>query len=179
MNIKKKTYIDPKYVHLYIRVPNHLSQSATHYTRVPSIDPNYPGYNEDGTTWWEDVVYLHVPIIDPSGAIRKPEWIYVLVNNSSPGMVKIGMTTNTVEERAKEINSATGVPTPWVPVYRFKCYGSRYLEKLTHEYLSQYRVAENREMFNIDAVTAQNVIEELGVNYTNALYVNSEVEKLS
>ena len=32
---------------------------------------------------------------------------------------------------------------------------------------------------NIDAITAQNVIEELGVNYASALYVASEVEKLS
>ena len=42
------------------------------------------------------------------------------------------MTTNTVEERAKQINAATGVPTPWIPVYRFKCYGSRYLEQEVH-----------------------------------------------
>jgi hypothetical protein len=94
-----------------------------------------------------------------------------------PGMVKIGMTTNTVEERAKQINSATGVPTPWIPVFKFRCYGSQYLEKEVHNYLIQHRVSGNREMFAVDAVTAQEVIEKLGTYYANALYVTSEIGK--
>jgi len=89
------------------------------------------------------------------------------------------MTTNTVEERAKQINQATGVPTPWIPVYKFRCYGSRYLEKEVHDYLAQYRVSGNREMFAIDAVTAQEAIEKLGTYYSNALYVASEIGKES
>lgn len=177
--MKKQIYIDPQYIHLYIRVPDHLWYTGTHYTRVPSIDPKYPGHREDGTIWWEDIIYLYEPIVDPSGAIRKPEWIYVLINVSVVNMVKIGMTTNTVEERVKQINSATGVPTPWIIIYKFKCYGSRYLEKEVHDYLAQYRVSHNREMFNIDAITAQKVIEKLGINYANALYVASEVSKLN
>lgn len=169
---KKRLYVSSEDAWMYIQAPKNMGHTATHYTRVPSIDSKYP--SEDG---WEDVIYLHEPILDPSGAIRKPEWIYVLVNVSMHGMVKVGMTTNTVEERAKEINAATGVPTPWIPVFKFKCYGSRYLEKEVHDYLQQYRVANNREMFSTDAMTAQKIIEKLGTNYANALYVATELKQ--
>ena len=173
----KQTYIESHLAHLYVKVPDHLWHTATHYTRIPSTDPTYPYDNTGEKFGWFDIVYLFEPIVDPSGAVRKEEWIYVLVNKSMSGMVKIGMTTNTVEERAKQINTATGVPTPWIPVYKFRCYGSRYLEKEVHEYLTQYRVSGNREMFAIDAVTAQETIEKLGTYYSNALYVASEIEK--
>lgn len=168
-------FVEPSEAWMYIRVPDKSFHTATHYTRVPSTDPEYPFSEEENKFGWFDIIYLHESFIDPSGAVRKPEWVYVLVNMSVPGMVKIGMTTNTVEERAKQINTATGVPTPWIPVYRFKCYGSRYLEQEIHDYLVNDRVNMSREMFKIDAVTAQSVIEKLGVPYANALYVASEV----
>jgi hypothetical protein len=162
-------YVKPSEAWMYVRAPESSFHTATHFTRIPSVDLKYIG--------WEDVIYLHESFMDPSGAVRKPEWIYVLVNQSVPYMVKIGMTTNTVEERAKQINAATGVPTPWIPVYRFKCYGSRYLEQEIHNYLIKDRVNINREMFSVDALTAQAVIEKLGVPYANALYVATKLDK--
>jgi hypothetical protein len=97
------------------------------------------------------------------------EYVYVLVNRSMPGMVKIGMTTDTPVKRARDINRATGVPTPWIPVWSLRCYASRILEQRVHEYLSEFRVAENREMFAVDSVTAQRIIEDLGKDFTNCL----------
>ena len=117
---------------------------------------------EDG---WEKVDYYSEAIFDSSGSIRKPEWIYILVNRSIPGMCKIGFTTTSVPKRAKEINQSTGVPTPWFPVFSFKCIGARYLEEEIHQKLEQYRVATNREMFQIDSLTAQSVVEELGQRF--------------
>ena len=140
---------------------------ATHYALVPSTDKRFPG--EIG---WEDVVYLKEPITDASGGVRPTEYVYVLVNKSMPNMVKIGMTTNHPSKRAREINKATGVPTPWVPVWWLKCYASGILEKRVHEHLTQYRVANNREMFSVDSVTAQRVIEELGKDFTNVKLVD-------
>jgi hypothetical protein len=84
-------------------------------------------------------------------------------------MVKIGMTTRSVDERAREISKATGVPTPWIPVYSFRCYASHILEHRVHEYLSQYRVSDDREMFGVTSNTAQQVIEDLGKDFTNVL----------
>jgi len=55
---------------------------------------------EDG---WEDVVYFGEAILDPTGSVRKPQWVYVLVNKGMPGVCKIGMTTTSVDQRTREI----------------------------------------------------------------------------
>lgn len=154
------TRVPAEEIQYYIRLKPGETKRATHYALVPSSDMP-PG--------WEDVIYLAQPLTDSSGGVRPLEYIYVLVNRSIPNMVKIGMTTRSVDERAREINKATGVPTPWIPVYSFPCYASGILEKRIHEYLAPYRVNEDREMFGITSNTAQQIIEELGKDFTNVL----------
>jgi hypothetical protein len=149
-------------IQYYIRLKPGEFTLATHFALVPTTDPKF----KEG---WEDIVYLKEPVIDPSGGVRAMEYVYVLVNKSMPGMVKIGMTTDTPVKRARDINRATGIPTPWVPVWSLKCYASHILEQRVHEHLSEYRVAENREMFSVDSVMAQRVIEDLGRDFTNCL----------
>ncbi|MEY4334328.1 MAG: hypothetical protein RLZZ196_3071 [Bacteroidota bacterium] len=116
---------------------------------------------------WEDVRYFGESIFDASGAIRRPEWVYVLVNKSVPGICKIGMTTISVTQRIHEINGATGVITPWFPVFEYKCVNSKYLEREVHDYLEKngYRVNPRREGFEIDSLTAASIIERLGEKY--------------
>jgi hypothetical protein len=160
------TRVDADEIQYYIRLNPGEYQIATHYTLVPSIDPKFPG-----DLGWEDVVYLKEPIVDSSGGIRATEYVYVLVNRSMPGMVKIGMTTATPTKRANDINKATGIPTPWVPVWWFRCFASRILEQRVHQHLGEYRVNSNREMFSVDSVTAQRIIEELGKDFTNVFLV--------
>ena len=146
------------YVKLTTGEYNTLSR-ATAFTLTPSVEEEYQG--------WEDITYYGPSIQDPSGAIKKPEWVYVLVNSSMPGICKIGMTTTSVTQRVKEINSATGVITPWYPVFSYKCVNSYYLEQDIHRYLENrgHRVSPNREGFDIDSNTAISIIEELGMNY--------------
>jgi hypothetical protein len=74
------------------------------------------------------------------------------------------MTTTSVNQRVKEINSATGVITPWIPIYKYKCLNSRILEQAVHERLELmgYRVNPRREGFEIKSADAVKVIEELG-----------------
>ena len=45
-------------------------------------------------------------------------YVYVMINPSYEGLVKIGKTTKDPEERAKELSSATGVATPFIVVYK-------------------------------------------------------------
>lgn len=137
--------------------PIYVCRNAHAYLLTPCTEEGWEG--------WEDVSYYSEAIFDASGSIRKPEWIYVLVNRSIPGMCKIGFTTTSVPKRTKEINQSTGVPTPWFPVFSFKCVGARYLEEEIHQKLEQFRVASNREMFQIDSLTAQSVVEELGQRF--------------
>jgi hypothetical protein len=40
-------------------------------------------------------------------------YVYILSNPAMPGLLKIGCTDRSIEERTKELNSATGVPTPF------------------------------------------------------------------
>ena len=163
------TRVSAEDIQYYIRLEPGEYLFATHFALIPTTDP---GFKEG----WEDVVYLKEPIMDASGGIRSTEYVYVLVNKSMPGMVKIGMTTVTPAKRARDINKATGVPTPWVPVWSLKCYASRILEQRVHEHLSEFRVAENREMFAVDSLTAQRVIEDLGKDFTNCLLVEKLVQ---
>ena len=88
-------------------------------------------------------------------------YVYVMVNPSIPDMVKIGMTTKDPNERAKELSSATGVPTPFMLVY-YKPFKNCYLtEQRIHQYLESkgYRVKNNREFFNMPTNLAINVVQ--------------------
>jgi hypothetical protein len=147
--------------HYYIKLNPHQTRKADAFTLIPE---------EDG---WERVIYLANAVLDPSGAVRAPEYVYVLVNKSVPNMVKIGMTKLTPDERARQISAATGVATPWIPVYSFQCYRSDLLETEVHYHLREYRVTKNREMFEVDSYTAQKVIEDLGYKYSTALWDHS------
>ena len=150
--------VTPEESHYYIKLKPHQLRKADAFTLIP----------EEGG--WDTVVYLANAVLDPSGAVRAPEYVYVLVNKSVPNMVKIGMTTNTPDQRARQISAATGVPTPWIPVYSFQCYRSDLLEEEIHQHFSAHRVNTHREMFAVDSYTAQKVIEDLGYKYSSAMW---------
>ena len=138
--------------------PEEICRKSVAFTLTP--DPASPG--------WEFVHYYQNSPFDQSGNLVPTEYVYVLVNKSMPDMVKIGMTIREVEERAKEISGATGVPTPWVPVYSFKCFNSYKLEQEIHEHLGAVRVAGNREMFYMHSRDAIDTVKKLGDKYTIA-----------
>ena len=138
--------------------PEEICRKSVAFTLTP--DPASPG--------WEFVHYYQNSPFDQSGKLVPTEYVYVLVNKSMPDMVKIGMTVREVEERAKEISGATGVPTPWVPVYSFKCFNSYKLEQEIHEHLDAVRVAGNREMFYMHSRDAIDTVKRLGDKYTIA-----------
>lgn len=149
--------------HYYIKLDKpdpYKMRKAVAYTLTPSTDPEFEG--------WEDVTYYGEGILDPTLSVKKPEWVYVLVNKSIPGICKIGMTTTSVSQRVQEINYATGVITPWFPVFKYKCINSRILEQAVHEHLETlgYRVNPKREGFEIPSNMAIDVIKELGEKLT-------------
>jgi hypothetical protein len=146
------------------------AEETKRYRKLPKDDPRTvsqavaftltPIEDEPG---WEEVTYYGEGMINPSNAISKPEYVYVLVNKSVPGICKIGMTTTSVAQRTKEINSATGVITPWYCVYSYKCLNSALLEKEVHKNLEDmgFRVNQKREGFSVDSDTAKLVIEQV------------------
>jgi hypothetical protein len=116
---------------------------------------------------WEQVTYYGASWIDPTSIPQRPHYIYILVNPSVPGICKIGYTTTTVYDRVKQINSATGVITPWYPVFSYKCPNGHMLEQEVHEELALHgtRINNRREGFAIDTDSARAIIEKLGKKY--------------
>jgi len=86
-------------------------------------------------------------------------YVYVLMNPSMNNLVKIGKTERLPTERAKELSSTTGVPTPFIVVYDCYFESCSDAEKFVHTLLEGkgYRVSSHREFFEIpvkDAIDA-------------------------
>lgn len=147
--------------------PDEIKNHVPLQTGEPDLLAKAVGYTltllDDG---WEQVTYYGEGLLNSLNQIVKLEWVYVLTNDSIPGICKIGMTTNTVVRRVKEINSATGVIIPWTIFYKHKCANSRSLEKKVHKYLEKRgrRVNQHREGFDISPEDAINVIKKLSIN---------------
>ncbi len=79
-----------------------------------------------------------------------PDIVYVLTNEAMPGLIKIGLTSDSVEARLTNLSAHTGVPLP------FECYfaaevndGAR-IEKTLHQLFSESRINPRREFFRLD-----------------------------
>lgn len=92
--------------------------------------------------------------------IQTTGYIYVMINASYNGLVKIGKTTKDPQDRAKELSSATGVATPFIVVFKKEFKNCHVAEKIVHSILEEqgYRVNSSREFFNIDITEAINLI---------------------
>jgi hypothetical protein len=84
-------------------------------------------------------------------------WIYILSTREMPDLLKIGMTTRAVLDRAREINSATGVAIPF-GVRRVE--DPAQSEKLLHQILNGARVRADREFFRADFFEVEKRIQE-------------------
>lgn len=92
--------------------------------------------------------------------MSQPGYIYVLYNSSANGVVKIGKTQRNPDERARELSSATGVPTPFIVVYQAYFNDCDKAEMFVHTKLERYRVANNREFFQVAIhVAVDSIIE--------------------
>lgn len=84
-----------------------------------------------------------------------PGWIYCLRNPSIPNQLKIGLTTQAVENRMRQLDT-TGVATPFEVVQKWLTGDVRRDEAAIHKMLEKYRTRSNREWFSIpDARTDQ------------------------
>lgn len=91
-------------------------------------------------------------------------YVYILINPSLNGVVKIGKTQNSPDERAKELSSATGVPTPFFVAYSSYFKDCAAAEKYIHSQLAHTRTNSGREFFRIsvrEAIEFVRVAEEL------------------
>src|SRR3990167_2029789 len=80
-------------------------------------------------------------------------YVYVLTNSALPGLVKIGRTTNSPDERAAELSS-TGVPHRFVVAYHELFEDCIAAERKVHAALAAHRGNGDREFFSVSAKTA-------------------------
>ena len=76
------------------------------------------------------------------------EIVYILTNESMPGIVKIGRTNRTAEIRARDLDT-TALPTPHEVHYAAEVKDSQEDEHWLHDVFADRRVRDNREFFTV------------------------------
>lgn len=77
------------------------------------------------------------------------EIIYILTNEAMPGYVKIGKTTNDLEQRVRDLSASTSVPLPFIVFYACKVKNANFVEHQLHDAFDNNRVNPRREFFQI------------------------------
>ncbi len=80
-----------------------------------------------------------------------PNIVYMLTNEAMPGLVKIGLTTDSVENRVAQLSSHSGVPLPFECYFAAEVGDASRIENILHQLFSENRVNPRREFFRIDA----------------------------
>jgi len=145
-----------EYIALKDNHSNKTMEAAEYFTLTPS--PKKRG--------WEDVTYYTAKkrnLFTNRG--RGDQWVYVLKNSTQPGLLKIGYTKLTPEERAKQISNATGVPLPYEVAWAYRCFNGEQLEGEVHHALKKYRVNNAREFFQVDLENVKEIVESIGKKY--------------
>lgn len=88
-------------------------------------------------------------------------YIYILVHKRIPGLVKIGRTDTSVEERVASINTATGVPGGFNVYCSFQVIDTVKAEALIHSKLDRYRFISNKEFFELKPDVAKSYVEKI------------------
>tara|TARA_B100000575_G_scaffold292954_1_gene302835 strand:+ start:7596 stop:8189 length:594 start_codon:yes stop_codon:yes gene_type:complete len=84
--------------------------------------------------------------------------VYILTNQSMPGLIKIGITERKVEERMRDLYSSSAVPLPFECYFALEVKDAKLVEKKIHHGFDDYRINENREFFEIDPDKAKSIL---------------------
>jgi len=84
---------------------------------------------------------------------KHPGTVYFLTNPAMPGLVKIGYTSGSLEERLRQLNT-TGVPRPFQIVATFTVNNAPQCERELQQKLGHHRPSKDREFFRVSPATA-------------------------
>lgn len=94
------------------------------------------------------------------GSADMPDVVYVLTNPAMPGLVKIGITQRTIEQRLRELDQ-TSVPLPFECFYAAEVGDCRRVEGALHEAFDDHRVRASREFFRLSPEKPRAIIRLL------------------
>ena len=86
-------------------------------------------------------------------------FVYILINEAMPGLVKIGRTTTSVKQRISELNQPAGIPLPFTCYYAARVEDCVKVERKLHEAFGDHRVRDKREFFRLSPHRAQAALE--------------------
>ncbi|MED2973213.1 GIY-YIG nuclease family protein [Fictibacillus sp. B-59209] len=86
-------------------------------------------------------------------------YVYVLINESYKGLVKVGITSLDPNERARMLSRNTGVPTPFKVAYEIFVENCEEVERKIHKELEEYRINPRREFFNYPLNKTINLVQ--------------------
>lgn len=88
--------------------------------------------------------------------------VYVITNPEMPGLVKIGMTDRTIEQRLRDLDS-TGVPVPFECVAAWEFENAIEAESVLHRAFDDRRVRRSREFFRVEPHQPIAILEGFGI----------------
>jgi hypothetical protein len=90
-------------------------------------------------------------------------YVYILTNKGyAPNLLKIGMTTRTPQDRAREMfEGSTGVPYPFKVAFSHRVSDCEQAERIVHARLGQFRAVHFREFFEVDLDVAISALKEV------------------
>lgn len=107
-------------------------------------------------------------------------YVYILSNPSMPGLVKIGRTDRTPQDRLRELNT-TGVPTPFALEFAGIAQDSVRSEAEIHRTLSErgVRTSANREFFVLPVADAVDLVREVLTDLSPAVLTHESYRELA
>lgn len=104
--------------------------------------------------------------------IKEPGYVYILTNPSfREDWVKIGKSSRLVDVRSKELDN-TAVPLPFEIFATIKTAKYNEVEKLVHniiDNLTNFRIRQNREFFNVASQKALEILKEIALTIDDAV----------
>ena len=84
--------------------------------------------------------------------------VYILTNEAMPGIIKIGWTDNSIEQRMKELDK-TATPLPFTCYYAKRVKDPTFVETKMHQAFDEFRIRDNREFFRMSPEQAKAALE--------------------
>jgi hypothetical protein len=76
--------------------------------------------------------------------------VYILTNPAMPDLIKIGITSNTLNQRIAELSRSSGVPLPFEVYYACEVDDMENVEKNIHDAFDDFRINPRREFFKMN-----------------------------
>lgn len=89
--------------------------------------------------------------------------VYILTNPAMPGLVKIGCTERTIEDRLRELAGPAGVPMPFECFLAVEVDDPWPLEQALHEAFADSRINRRREFFELSPDKPAAFLKYIGV----------------